>query len=154
MNTGKLMAFLGVVLFVSLSINLFMAGMVVGGSVSTPHKATSDAAEQDRQLREALSDADKAILKQAMDANRKKITRLHDDIEDIKNDLRNIIKKEPMDEKALSAVLEVRKNKELALLQLVHETRKAAVDKMSPEGRAILSKVSRLGFDLNKTQCP
>lgn len=152
MKINHLMALLGAVLFVSLSVNIFMAGMVVGKSVSPAPKAASDAAAQDRQLREGLSDVDKLVLKQAMDANRKKITQLHDDIEKIKQDLRNIIKKDPVDEKALDAVLEIRKNKELAMLELVHETRKAAMDKLSPEGRAILSKISHLGFDLSP-QC-
>lgn len=153
MKTNQLMALLGAVLFVSLSVNIFMAGMVVGNSVSTAHKAApDDPAEQDRKLRDTLSDADKLVLKQAMDTNRKKITQLHDDIEKIKQDLRNIIKKDSVDEKALNGVLEIRKNKELAMLELVHEARKAAMEKLSPEGRAILSKISRLGFDLN-TPC-
>ena len=148
MNTNKLLL-LGVVLFVSLSINLFMAGMVVGSSVSAPHKAVSEAMAQDNQLRESLSDADKAVLQQVMDANRQKIARLHDDLENIKRDVKKIIKKEPMDEKALDAVLEVEKNKKLTLLRLIHETRQTAMKKMSTEGRALLSKVSRLGFNLN-----
>jgi len=149
MKTNKSMALLGAVLFASLSINLFMAGIVVGNSVSAPHKLTSDAEEQDRQLRELLSDQDKLVLKQAMDVNRKKITRLHDDLENIKKDIRGMIKKEPMDEKALDAVLESEKSKKLALVMLVYETRKAAMDKMSPEGRALLLKVDHLGFNLN-----
>jgi uncharacterized membrane protein len=149
MKTERMIGVLGAVLFASLAINIFMGGMVVGKSVSTAPKAVSDDAAQDRQLRDTMSDADKLVLKQAMDANRKKITQLHDDIEKIKQDLRNIIKKDSVDEKALNAVLETRKNKELQMLELAHETRKAAMEKLSPEGRAILSKVSHLGFDLN-----
>ena len=34
------------------------------------------------------------------------------------------------------------------MLQLVHQARKAAADKMTPEGRKILSAVTRLGFGL------
>jgi len=149
MKTDKIVGLMGAVLFASLSVNIFMAGMVVGKSVSPAPKVVADDVAQDQRLRDGLSDADKLVLKHAMDANRKKITRLHDDIEKIKQDLRDIIKKDSVDEKALDAVLETRKNKELALLQLMHETRKAAMDNLSPEGRTILSKVSHLGFDLN-----
>jgi len=152
MTKDKIAVTLGAILFISLSINLFMAGSMVGGSVGAPHKVVSDTAEQDRQLRETLPDADKLILKEAMDANRKKITQLHDDLDNIKNDIRKIIKQDTVDEKALGDVLEDEKKKELAILRLAHETRKAATDKMSPEGRAIMAKVGRLGFNLNN-QC-
>jgi uncharacterized membrane protein len=152
MKTKQLMALLGAGLFVSLTLNIFTAGTVIGSSVNTASKAADAAAAQDRQLRDSLSDADKLVLKQAMDANRQKITRLHEDIESMKQDLRGIIKKDTLDEKALDAVLEKRKNSELTLLQLMYETRKAAMAKMSPQGQAILTKVSHLGFDLN-TQC-
>ena len=150
MKPGKLMVIVGAILFVSLSINLFMAGMVVGSSVGELHNVTLDpVAQQDRQLRASLAEADKLVLKQAMDFNRKKITQLHDDIENIKKDVRGIIKKEPLDEQALGEALESEKNKKLALLRLAHETRKMAMEKMSPEGRGILSRVERLGFNLN-----
>ncbi len=149
MKNSQLTAMLGATLFVSLSINIFMAGTVIG---SAAHKAAYDTAAQDRQLKETLPDADKAVLKQAMDASRPEITRLYDELEKIKQNIREIIKKDPVDEKALGAALEAEKNKKLKLLWLAHETRQAAVEKMSPEGRAILSKMNHLGFDLS-TQC-
>ena len=152
MKTDKTTVLLGVMLFISLTINLFTAGMMMGGVMGAKTSASSALDQQDRQLRGSLSDADKLVLKQAMDTNRAKITQLHDELENIKSDIRNIVKQEPMSQKSLGDGLEAKKKKELALLQLINKTRKAAMDKMSPEGRVILSNVTRLGFDLNP-QC-
>jgi uncharacterized membrane protein len=153
MIKDKTVAILGTILFISLSINLFTGGMMVGGFLSPTHKApASGSEEQDRKLRETMSEADKLVLKQAMDVNRQKITMLHDELENFKSDIRNIIKRDPVDEKALNDVLDAQKKKELEILHLAHKTRKAATDQMSPEGRAIMSKVGHLGFDLN-AQC-
>ncbi len=149
MNTNKLLSVLGTVLFISLSINIFMAGMMAGNSVGTSHKVTSDIETQDQKLREGLSDADKVILKQSMDTVREKLTKLHDDVENIKKAIRELIKKDPMDEKALNTALESEKNKKLEMVHLVHAARQDAMKKMSPEGQAALLKLSRLGFNLS-----
>ena len=149
MKTDKWIAVLGSVLFVSLSINLFMAGMVVGRTMRPPHEMMTDAVAQDHQLRDGLSDSDRQVLKQAMEANRAKIMKLHDDIESIKKDMQNLIRSEHFDEKALEAVLTAEKDKKMQFLELIHETRETAMKQMSPEGRRILSKMSRMGFDMD-----
>ena len=150
MKTDKLIKILGAGLFVSLAINLFMAGVVVGSSVNTAPKVVLDATKQeDQKLRDSLSDSDKLVLKQSMDVNREKIAKLHTELEALKTNMREIVKKEPMSEKELNAVLEAEKNKKLTALHLIHETREATMQKMSPEGRASLLKMSRLGFDFN-----
>ena len=133
-------------LFISLSANLFTAGLMVGGFLSGRAPISDSLEQQDRQLRDTLPNVDKLILKQAMDVNRPKITQLYGEIENVKGDIRDILKQDPMDQKSLGDALEAKKRKELAMLQLVHQARKTATDKMSPEGRNILSRVSRLGF--------
>ena len=148
MKTDRITVLFGVMFFISLTANLFTAGMIVGGSVSAKVPVTDSLEQQDRQLRDSLSDADKLALKQAMDANRMKITQLYNEIENIKSEIRNLLKQDPMNQKSLGDALEAKKKKELAMLQLVHQARKAAADKMTPEGRKILSAVTRLGFGL------
>lgn len=150
---NKAIAILGAVLFVSLAINFFMAGLVAGGAFNGPHKPMiTDTEKQDIRLRQSLSDADKAVLKDAMDVNRDKMTQLHADIEGIKKDMRAIVRRDTLDEKALSDALNAERAKELTILRLAHETRKEAMSKMSPDGRATLLKINRLGFDPN-SQC-
>lgn len=148
MRFDRITLILGVALFISLSLNLFTAGMMVGGSIN----ARGAIEQQDQQLRNSLSAADKQVLKEAMEANRAQITKLHDDLQNIKSEIRKLIKRDSLDKKALVKVLDAQKLKELALVQLVHDTRKEATDKMSPEGRDILSQMSRLGFNLH-AQC-
>jgi len=153
MINNKVIGVLGAVLFLSLAINFFMAGLVAGGAFNGPHhEMVSDAEKQDMHLRQNLSDSDKQILKDAMDVNRDKITQLHTDIDSIKKDMRAIVRRDTLDEKALSDALNAERAKELSILRLAHETRKEAMSKMSPEGRAILLKINRLGFDPN-SQC-
>jgi uncharacterized membrane protein len=140
------------ILFASLAINLFIGGMMLGGVISAKETIGSTVEKQDRQLRGSLSEADKLALKQAMDVHRAKITQLHDELENIKSDIRNLLRQDPMSEKTLNDLLGAQKKKELALVHLAHQTRKEATARMSPEGRVIMSKVTRLGFNLN-AQC-
>ena len=141
MKKDKWIAVLSAGLFIALLAALFMGGIITGRSMGASHGIASGVIAQDQQLRESLSEADKQILKQAMDMNRTKITKLHADLEDIKKDIKSIIKPAHFDKKALNAILEAEKDKKLALLQLIQETRETAMKKMSPEGRDVLSKM-------------
>jgi uncharacterized membrane protein len=153
MINNKAIGILGAVLFVSLAINFFMAGMVAGGSFGGPHRMmVSEAEKQDTHLRQSLSDSDRLILRDAMDGNREKIAQLHDDIDSIKKNMRAIVRGDTLDEKDLGDALNAERGKELSILRLVHETRKEAMNKMSPEGRSVLLRINRLGFDPN-SQC-
>ena len=149
MKPDRITILLGVILFISLFINLFMAGMRIGGSVNSGVPASSPIQQldqQDQKLRDSLSDADKLVLKQAMDVNRKKMAQIHNELEKVQVDIRNIIKQDPLDEKSLGRLLDIQKKKDLESIRLVYQTRRAAMEKMSSEGRAILSQVTRLGF--------
>lgn len=153
MFNNKVISVLGVILIISLAINFFTAGLFAGGAFNGPHHMQlTDTEKQDMRLRQSLSDSDKQILKEAMDVNRDKITQLHADIDAIKKDMRAIVRRDTLDEKALADALNAERGKELSILRLAHETRKDAMSKMSPEGRATLLKINRLGFDQN-SQC-
>jgi len=150
MKTNK---FINAALFISLAVNVFMIMTAVGHSASAAHQFTYDTQVQDEKLRESLPSADKQVLKEVMDANREKVTTAYSDMIGMKKDIIKLIMKEPMDEKALDATLQKEKSKKLAFIWLMHETRQEAMKKMSPEGRAALSKMTRLGFNLESSQC-
>jgi hypothetical protein len=133
---------LTIALFISLAANVFAAGHFARLCADT---FWSDKA-QDYVLRKELSDTDRKALEAAVEANRFTMNKYRDGIFAAKEREMIATRAEPFDQKGLERALDAETTLKLKALVLMHDTRKTAMSHMSPEGRATLQKMTRLGF--------
>jgi len=134
MKLDKLVTLLGAALFISLSLNLFLAGLMAGRSYDENPGARWE--RKDMHMRERLSDSDRKILKDAMQANRAKFEALKKGLDDSRSHLQEAM--QANDQDALKEALADETGKKEQLLRLMQDTRAAALEKLSPEGRKTL----------------
>ena len=152
MKVDKLVIILGAALFLSLSVNLFVAGLMVGQSVeSRDDKKDPDAdpkkaewQKRDAQLREKLSSPDRDILEAARKENHDKIEGLRNALDDAHSKVEEAQNAEPFDQQAFDAAVSAEAAKKAELLKTVRALRQEVMQKMSPEGRAEMQKLKPL----------
>lgn len=155
MNRDKLLMVLGAVLFISLATNFFMAGLMLshsytrgGGEQQREGDGRGEWQKRDEELRRKLSDADRGVLKAAMQQHRPQIQALKQALDDARQKVAQAQNAEPFDKAALDAALRDESDKKTALLQTIRQTRDEISKQLSPEGQAVFSKLgpgSRFG---------
>lgn len=149
MTTGKLAAILGVLLFLSLAGNVFMAGYVIGqkagGAAPEQHAPENDKRKawqkRDEALRQKLSPDDLRIFESARDKNRPRIEALKADLEKARENVMAAQTAEPFDQQALDAAVKEEAEKKTVFLQAIREMRKDIFTQLSPEGRREMRKL-------------
>ncbi len=144
MKLEKLSIILATALFLSLAVNFFMAGLMLGRSPGAPEVTQkSDWQHKDQQLRERLSERDRQVLKDVMAGAKEKFDSLRREIESARAQVKGAT--DSGDQEALDEALRLEKQKKMAFLRLVQETRATAAESVSPEGREILQKMGAGG---------
>lgn len=144
MNRDKLVIILGAALFLSLTVNLFAGGILIGKSYDAGRRSDARRAEwqkRDEELRKQLSEADKKIIKKGMQQRRKEFGMLKDNLEAARQKVEDAQMATPFDQAALDAALKAEQEKKTALLQAMRQGRDEISAQLSPEGRAIFSKL-------------
>jgi uncharacterized membrane protein len=143
MKKEKLLPVLAVCLFISLGANIFIGSHMIG------HFAQGRWSEMaaDHRLRKSLTEQDRQILKKTVAENQEKMAVMLSGIAGAKEQAEIAVKADPFDAKALDAALTAEKSQKMKALLFVHEIREAVMKQMSPEGRAILLKMKRIGLD-------
>lgn len=137
---NKTVVVLGSLLFLSLAGNLFMGGALLGkGYGHQPRHAEWE--KRDRELKEKLSEQDRAALKESMAANSERFKALKDRREEAREVVRAAMEAEPFDQQALDAALKAEQEVKMELLTAMREAKAQAMEKLSPEGRAVLEKM-------------
>ncbi len=140
-------------LFVSLLGNCFLGGHLIGRFHGHPGMMPPNAAA-DKTLRDKLSEADRKVMKQAMEQGRERMDKLHDELESARKAVGDAVKAEPFDPAALDAALTKEKNEKMAFLLTIREARADISQKLSPQGRALLSKMNHLRPGKPPKDCP
>lgn len=143
MTSARLIAVLGVSLFLSLSANFFLAGVMLGNSYGNESSAWgSDRSNHDKreEVLRRLPAADREILEQAARKNHSDLDVLRGGLEAARQEVKDAMKAEPFDQDALDAALRAEKEKKMDLLRRIHDARRAAISRLSPEGRAVILK--------------
>ncbi|MBI1216004.1 MAG: periplasmic heavy metal sensor [Alphaproteobacteria bacterium] len=151
MKLEKIVTILGAGLFISMSANLFMGGLMLGHNF-TPRHAMQQAGDDDRdqdhanwrkrdeELRKKLSEGDRRVLRETMQANRDQFQGLRQKLKDAQQQVQETLNAQPFDKDALSAAMGEEQRAKLAVLEKMHGVRDALLQKVSPEGRAVLEK--------------
>jgi len=144
-------------LFLSLSANFFMAGLMLGNAVSDSPPAPVSAAPQnpddarraewkqrEEALRAALSAPDREIVSAATEAHRVTFDAMKAKLDDARQAVMTAMSAEPFDQQALDAAIQTETELKASLLREMYSARRAVMEKLSPEGREILQKMSPL----------
>lgn len=140
MKFDRLTTALVAALFVSLTANLFLGGIVAGKWMARDLQPGGEHAKAN--VRKHLSEKDEAILKEAMRDNQKKFEEMRKDLSDIRQDVKAAMHAVPFDQEALDNALREEREKKAEILQLMQASRKEVMDKLSPEGVAALQRMA------------
>ncbi|TAL37804.1 MAG: periplasmic heavy metal sensor [Alphaproteobacteria bacterium] len=151
MNRDKLLIILGGALFISLTANLFAAGILFGRSYESgrgPDARRAEWQKKDEELRKKLSESDKKIIKAGMQQQRGQFHALKDGLDAARQKVEDAQMATPFDQAALDAALKAEQEKRTALLEAMRKAREDISAKLSPEGRETFNKLgpgSRFG---------
>ena len=138
MVNKKTIIFVGV-LFVSLSLNMFLGGAWLG----TRYHA---APESETVLRQKFSAEDQAVIHDQMKQQKNTFASLRRSLMDTQKKIQEAV--EANDSLALDQALKEEKEHKTAILKMIQDSRLAAMKKMSAEGQAALKKI----IEANKTR--
>lgn len=151
MDLRKLTIMLGIGLFLSLSANMFLAGVMMGRAVSPPVPAGAIGAvdtgwaKKDKDLRQNLSPKDREAVKAAMEGVRGRFQALRTELEAAQESVRQATNAEPFDQAALDAALRAEKEKKMEMLREMRQVKQGAMQNLSPEGQAVLQRFGQGG---------
>ena len=145
MKLDKIVIVLGALLFISLSGNMFMAGLMLGQSVNI-ETAANDAAkpppahdadwkQKDEQIQKKLSAEDRSIVEEAKKNDRPKIDALRQTLKDTHEKLEAAQSAEPFDQSAVDAAVHAEADAKAEMLKALRQARQNVMEKLSPEGR-------------------
>jgi hypothetical protein len=145
MNRDKLVILLGVLLFLSLTGNVFVGSLLLGEAYSPAggEEHHGDWKKKEALLRGALAPADQAALTLATKGKHEQFHTMHDALEAARQRVEDAQNREPFDPKGLDAALEDEKQKKSALLKLIRQTHEEIAQRLSPGGREIFGKIVR-----------
>lgn len=138
MKIDKIAIILGALLFLSLSGNMFMAGLMLGHSVNAGGgKPERDAEwkQRDEQLQKKLSPADRAVVEAAKRKARPKIDALRKALNDAQARLAAAQAAEPYDQSAIDAAVKAEADAKAEILKAMRQARQDVMEQLSPEGR-------------------
>jgi Spy/CpxP family protein refolding chaperone len=145
MNRDKLLIILGAALFISLTANLFAAGILFGRSYDAgkgPDARRAEWQKKDEELRKKLSESDKKIIKAGMQQRREQFHALKDALDAARQKVEDAQMATPFDQAALDTALKAEQEKKTALLEAMRKAREDISAKLSPEGRETFSKLA------------
>jgi uncharacterized membrane protein len=144
MTRPRWITILGAALVVSLALNVFFGGVIVGHRVAgrgdfdwqmTPAKLRLGL---ERVLR-ALPDNDAKVLRDGFDAQRADLTQSFQALQDARKGIGAALKAKPFDPAAFTAAYEAMQARSRELQEALHGVIKAAIPQLSDEGRAVIA---------------
>jgi len=147
MKLDKLTIVLGALLFLSLSANMFMAGLMIGHSVEAgtpPREAAGKSSadgradewkQRDQQIQKKLSAEDRAVVEAAKAKDGPQILALRQALKDAHGKVEAAQAAEPFDQAAVDDALKEEAAAKSALVKAMRAARQNVLEKLSPEGR-------------------
>lgn len=166
MKSDKLTAVLAAGLFLSLSVNFFFAGRMLGDAVHAdpmPSAAAPDTrAERDSRREEwkkreealhaALSEEDRAIMLAAKAGHDAIFESMREKLDAARSRVGEAMEAEPFDQSTLDAAIAAEGEVKAQLLREMTAARRSVMERLSPEGRKLLREMMpmRRGGDKGK----
>lgn len=155
MAMNKVCMALAAALFLSLSVNFFLAGLMLGDSL-TPDAPPVVAEERmlpeesrraewkkrEEALRAALSPADQDILQQSTERHKQKFDALKADLDEARQNVAIAMTTEPFDQDALDAAIEAEAAVKAQFMREVFRSRRDVMEQLSPDGRKIFQEMN------------
>lgn len=155
---NKLSMALAAALFLSLSVNFFMAGLMLGNAVSpqppvaeeqktqmSPEEARrAEWQKRDEALRAALSPADRDIVQAHTEANKQTFEELKTKLDAARQNVASAMTADPFDQAALDAAIEAETEIKATFMREMYSARRAVTEELSPEGRKIFQEMNPL----------
>lgn len=143
MNIQKKTLALGVVLFVSLALNVYAGGLFLGHHFGcSPYgDKKMEWARKDKHLREKMSDSDRDILRQSMAENRQMFREKRAALDAARKNVYAAMNADPFDKAAFDKALQEEMARKAELMTLMREKKADVLEKLSPEGREIFRNV-------------
>jgi Spy/CpxP family protein refolding chaperone len=153
MKPQKLTVVLAAALFLSLSVNFFLAGLMLGDAVapavsSDTHKDKPAASSREQRraewqkreeaLHAALGAADRAVMKESKEAYDAIFEELRSGLDDARAKVAAAMEAEPLDQEVLDEEIASEAAIKSRLLQEMTAARQKTMEQLSPEGRALL----------------
>jgi len=144
MSARRWITILGAALVVSLALNLFFGGVIVGhrfgprGGFDWQLTPAGLRLGMERVLR-ALPDNDAKLVRGLFEAQRADITQRFQALQDARKAVGAALKAEPFDPAAFTAAYEAMQARSQELQAAVHGVIKAAIPQLSAEGRAAIA---------------
>jgi uncharacterized membrane protein len=137
---------LGAMLLVSLVLNLFFAGILVGRLQHRPQSGGESKAEWIiERMASTLPGDDGKVLRTVFQTHQAMIGKLTADLQASRDEVRQVLRMEPFDQQALQAAFAQVRQRRQAVHEAVHEVLIEAVPLFSSQGRRKLSEWRREG---------
>jgi len=148
---------LAAALFLSLSVNFFLAGLMLGQAVSPHPPVTASEAQprlspddarraewkkRDEALRAALSSADRAVVQKHTEANKESFEAMKAELDAARQRVTAALAAEPFDQDALDAAIEAETAAKAGFLREMYRARRAVMEELSPEGRKVFQEMN------------
>ncbi len=128
-----------IVLFVSLALNLFLAGFLAARWLAPAwHEERRGPEAIVERLTSRLSGADAEVMRAAFQANQPKLASLFGELQQARREVRQRLAAQPFDPDALAKAVADLRIKQTAFFTGLQDTILPAVGKLSPEGRGRL----------------
>ncbi len=128
-----------IVLFVSLALNLFLAGFLAARWLAPAwHEERRGPEAIAERLTSRLSGADAEVMRAAFQANQPKLASLFGELQQARREVRQRLAAQPFDPDALAKAVADLRVKQAAFFSALQDTILPAVGKLSPEGRSHL----------------
>lgn len=148
MTMNKVSMVLAAALFLSLSVNFFLAGLMLGNAltpdqppVAVEEKTSSEDSrhvewkKREEALRAALSPADQEVLQQSTEAHKEKFDKLKADLDAARQSVAAAMATEPFDQAALEKAIEAETAVKAHFMREMFRVRRSVMEQLSPEGR-------------------
>lgn len=153
MKPQKIIAVLAAALFLSLSVNFFLAGLMLGDAVaptvtaevpkdkppvSSREQRRAEWQKREEALHAALSDADREVMKEAKEAYDGIFNELRGALDEARAKVAAAMEAEPLDQEVLDDAIAAEAAIKSRLLQEMTAARQKTLEGLSPEGRSLL----------------
>lgn len=155
---NKLSMALAAALFLSLSVNFFLAGLMLGNAISPKPAGIEDTQGQmspedarraewqkrEEALRTALSSADREIVQNHTEENKQKFEELKTQLDDARQSVAAAMTADPFDQQALDTAIEAETEAKAMFMREMYSARRAVMEELSPEGRKTFQEMNPL----------
>ncbi len=136
---------IGIILFLSLSANFFLLGLNFGGGSQDKNKKYYSH-QQDTELRKRLPEADKKILKEAMENGKAELSSRKTEYLKAKTNARKLMQSDEIDLDAIEKAILLENDKKIELMSFMNQLKIKASKELSKDGLKALSNMRKHGI--------